>query len=180
MKAKTPRAPALRYLFPAAVIVATAILWIVIPDKGRGAAELTLSSLKEMAMVIPPIFLILGLLDIWVPRETMVRLMGEKSGWKGAALGFVLGSAAAGPLYGAFPVARVLLKKGASLRNVFILVGAWSTTKVPMLLFEAKSMGLRFTLTRLAVDLVGIAVIALATERLLSPEDRREILARAG
>jgi hypothetical protein len=42
-----------------------------------------------------------------------------------------------------FPVAQVLLKKGASRRNVLVLLGAWSTTKIPMLMFEYANLGAR-------------------------------------
>jgi len=56
-------------------------------------------SLKEMLLVIPPIFILLGILDTWVPKEVMMKYMGEKSGWKGIVLAFLIGSAAAGPLY---------------------------------------------------------------------------------
>ena len=82
-------------------------------------------------------------------------------------------------LYAAFPVAQVLLKKGASMRNVLILLGAWSTTKIPMLMFELTSMGARFTATRLIVDLGGIFLIALLMERFMKEEDRDEILEKA-
>jgi uncharacterized membrane protein YraQ (UPF0718 family) len=44
-----------------------------------------------MLSVIPPIFVLLGLLDVWVQRETMIKLMGEKSGFVGIALAFFLG-----------------------------------------------------------------------------------------
>ena len=165
------------------ILLAAAILGLVLLliDRGRGAKmiDVTLYSLKEMILVLPPIFIILGLLDVWVPREQMIRFMGEGSGAKGILLAVFLGSAAAGPLYGAFPVAQVLLKKGASLRNVVILLGAWSTTKIPMLMFELANLGLRFTVTRLAVDMVGIILIALLMERFMSEKDREEILAKA-
>jgi len=166
------------WILLAAVILALVLLLI---DRGRGAKmiDVTLYSLKEMILVLPPIFIILGLLDVWVPREQMIRFMGEGSGAKGILLAVFLGSAAAGPLYGAFPVAQVLLKKGASLRNVVILLGAWSTTKIPMLMFELANLGLRFTVTRLAVDMVGIILIALLMERFMSEKDREEILAKA-
>jgi uncharacterized membrane protein YraQ (UPF0718 family) len=82
-------------------------------------------------------------------------------------------------LYAAFPVAQVLLKKGASMRNVLILIGAWSTTKIPMLMFELTNMGTRFTVTRLVVDLAGILLIALLLERFMKDTDRDEILAKA-
>jgi hypothetical protein len=50
--------------------------------------------------------------------------MGEGSGPKGVALAFLLGSFAAGPLYGAFPFAAVLMKKGASFMNILVI--AWA------------------------------------------------------
>jgi uncharacterized membrane protein YraQ (UPF0718 family) len=114
----------------------------------------------------------LGLLDVWVKRETMIKFMGEKSGIIGVLLAFLLGSAAAGPLYAAFPVAAVLLKKGSKFSNVLIMIGAWSTTKIPLLLFEASSMGIKFMITRFILNIFGIAIIAYTVEKLLS---KREI-----
>jgi uncharacterized membrane protein YraQ (UPF0718 family) len=160
-------------------VAATLVLWLANRAVGAKAVSATLASLKEMLFVLPPIFIILGLLDVWVPRERMVKFLGEGSGIRGAAIGFVLGSAAAGPLYGAFPVAQVLLKKGASMRNVLVLLGAWSTTKIPMLMFEYANLGARFTFTRLAMNLFGIAGIAWLMDRLLGPRDREEIRGKA-
>lgn len=117
---------------------------------------------STMLLVIPPIFLLLGLMDVWVPREQMIKFLGPGSGLRGPVLAFLLGSFAAGPLYGAFPFAAVLMKKGASLMNILIFIGAWSTTKIPMLLFEISALGPRFALSRLGIDLIGIVVIAFA------------------
>jgi uncharacterized membrane protein YraQ (UPF0718 family) len=119
---------------------------------------------RTMLLVIPPIFILLGLLDVWVPREKMIRFMGPGAGPKGTVLAFLLGSFAAGPLYGAFPFAAVLMKKGASFANILIFIGAWSTTKLPMLLFEISALGARFALSRLAIDIPGIILIALAIQ----------------
>jgi hypothetical protein len=83
----------------------------------------------------------------------MIRYMGEGSGLKGILLSMFIGSAAAGPLYAAFPVSAVFMKKGVSFSNVMIFIGAWSTTKIPMVLFEFQSLGARFALTRLLVDI---------------------------
>jgi uncharacterized membrane protein YraQ (UPF0718 family) len=109
----------------------------------------------------------------------MVKYMGENSGLFGVLIAFVLGSAAAGPLYAAFPVAVVLLKKGSKLSNVLIMIGAWSTTKIPLLLFEASSMGIKFMATRFILDLIGIAVIAFSTEKLLSKKEMEGIYLKA-
>ena len=136
-------------------------------------------SLKEMMLVIPPIFILLGLLDIWVPKETMVRYMGEDAGWLGVILAILLGSAAAGPLYGAFPIAGVFMKKGVRFTNILIFIGAWSTTKIPMFLFEMASLGTRFALTRLAIDIPGIILIAYILNFFVSKEEIEEIYKKA-
>ena len=65
-----------------------------------------------------------------------------------------------------------LLKKGVSLTNVFIFIGAWSTTKIPMLLFEAGNLGVNFMLLRLGCNIVGILVIAAILTRTTSPDER--------
>ena len=53
-----------------------------------------------------------------------------------------------------------MLKKGSSLMNVFIFIGEWSMTKIPMLTFEAASLDLPFTLTRLVLSIVAMALIS--------------------
>lgn len=137
------------------------------------------NSFKEMLLILPPIFVLLGLLDEWVPRETMVKYMGRGSGLKGALLSFFLGSAAAGPLYVVFPIAAAFMRKGVGLFNIIIMVGAWSTTKIPMLLMEYTSLGAKFTLTRLALNIPIIVIIALIMQLLLSDKDVAEIYDRA-
>jgi uncharacterized membrane protein YraQ (UPF0718 family) len=136
-------------------------------------------SLKEMLLVIPPIFLLLGFLDVWVPKETMTRYMGPGSGVKGILLAIFIGSAAAGPLYGAFPVTAVLMKKGVSFTNILIFIGAWSTTKIPMFLFEIAALGPKFAWTRLAVDIPGIIIIAWVLNRTISGKEKLEIFNNA-
>jgi len=105
--------------------------------------------------------------------------MGEESGWKGAALALFLGSAAAGPLYGAFPVAAVFMKKGVKYSNILIFIGAWSTTKIPMFLFEITALGSGFALTRLALSLIGIFTIASIVNKLVSPKEKEKIYAQS-
>ena len=87
-----------------------AIVAFLYPEIGQSSTKITINNLKEMISVIPPIFILLGLLDVWVEKETMVKYMGEGAGIRGILLAFFLGSAAAGPLYAAFPIAGVLIK----------------------------------------------------------------------
>jgi len=152
------------------------ILLFIQPTLAISSLELSWNNFAEMLTVLPPIFILLGLLDVWVKKETMIKLMGEDSGLLGIVIAFILGSVAAGPLYGAFPLAAVLIKKGCKLTNVFIMLGAWSTTKIPLIMFEASSLGLEFMLLRLVLDIFGIMVIAYLTNKLLDENQKKKII----
>lgn len=164
-----------RYLPFAMAAAAFAAFVLILPAYRQKAFDMALFQAKSMLLVVPPVFVLLGLLDVWVPREKMIRYMGPGAGAKGPVLAFLLGSFAAGPLYGAFPFAAVLMKKGASLMNILVFIGAWSTTKIPLLLFEVSAMGKPFMLSRLAIDIVGIVLIAFAIQRALPEAEKRRM-----
>ena len=168
-----------RYKYFLGLVIINIVVYGLYPSVGQKSIVITWSNAVEMLSVIPPIFILLGLLDVWVQRETMIKLMGEKSGIFGILIAFFLGSAAAGPLYAAFPIAGVLLQKGSKFFNVLIFIGAWSTTKIPMLLFEASSMGWKFMMTRLVIDIPGIMLIAYVTERLLNEKEKQYVYDQA-
>ena len=65
----------MRYRAFLLVFVFIAVLTVVNYKLGLKALTISVNSFKEMIFVIPPVFVLLGLLDIWVPRETMVKFM---------------------------------------------------------------------------------------------------------
>jgi len=168
-----------RYAVFIASLLAVGVLTLFLRDIGLKALSISAQQLWQMLLIIPPIFILLGLMDVWVPRETMVKYMGEGSGLKGIILSIILGSAAAGPLYGAFPVAAVFIKKGVKFSNLLIFIGAWSTTKIPMFLFEMASLGTRFAVTRLLIDIPGIIIIAFILSKLISKKEIDDIYKNA-
>lgn len=143
-------------------------------DQGKAAFEAAALNFREMLLILPPIFVLMGLLDVWVRRETMIALMGERSGFKGMFLAFLMGSAAAGPLYAAFPMAYTMAKKGASVFNILIFIGAWSTLKIPLLLFELANLGVRFTLIRLIFNIFAIAFLSWLVKAVMTENDNRD------
>ncbi len=100
---------------------------------------------------------------------------GPGSGVKGMALAVLLGVANAGPLYAAFPVVAVMLKKGTSLFDVILFIGAWATLKIPMFLFEIQFLGVPFSTTRWVCSLIGIISIAYVTDRMHSEAEKQAI-----
>ncbi|TCK98815.1 putative permease [Natranaerovirga hydrolytica] len=164
-----------RYRFFIGTLFLMLIIWMFNRELGMNAIDTTVFSFKEMLLVIPPVFVLLGLLDIWIPKDTMIKYMGDDSGIIGVILSFLLGSAAAGPLYGAFPVAAVFMKKGVRFRNVLIFIGAWSTTKIPLFLFELSSLGPEFALTRLFINIPGIIILSMVLEKAITKEEKGNI-----
>jgi uncharacterized membrane protein YraQ (UPF0718 family) len=165
-----------RYLL-AALGFALVVL-AVHPPVGLAILCRTGSIVSEMLGVLPPIFILLGLLEVWVPRETVIRFLGERSGVVGVILSFLLGAVAAGPLYAAFPVAATMLRKGARFTNVLILLYAWSTLKLPMLLFETHALGPAFSVTRMLLNLPGILAMSWLTDRLVGSAEKKIIYSR--
>lgn len=154
-----------KYKFFLILLLCDAVLWGFQPDLSKKSLTLSCDYFLEMLSVVPPVFILMGLMDVWVPKETMMKYMGKGAGLKGGIFAFLLGSFSSGPLYAAFPIAGMFLKKGASLANVFLFLGAWSTTKIPMMLFEATQLGSRFTLIRFCLNIVGIIVLAFIIEK---------------
>lgn len=169
-----------KYILFFILLIAITVIYFINKDKGQSAINITLSNMIEMLIIIPPIFILIGLLDVWVSKERMIKLIGEGSGIKGNILAIILGSAAAGPLYAAFPIAHMLMRKGATFRNVILFIGAWSTTKIPMIIFEIASMGYKFALMRLAVSMISIFFIAFVIEKSMKKDELDMIYAKAG
>jgi uncharacterized membrane protein YraQ (UPF0718 family) len=121
----------------------------------------------EMISFIPFLFILIGLFDVWVPKEMIEKHIGKESGIKGMSLVILLAMLQAGPLYGAFPVAYILHKKGASVKNIFIFLGAFSSMKIPMLGIEMGYLGINFTIIRTLVSLPLFILIGYIMEKVV-------------
>jgi uncharacterized membrane protein YraQ (UPF0718 family) len=121
----------------------------------------------EMISFVPFLFIIIGLFDVWIPKEMVEKHIGKESRVKGILLVILLAMLQAGPLYGAFPVAYILYEKGASVRNIFIYLGAFSSMKLPMLGIEMGYLGIKFTILRTLISLPLFICIGFIMEKML-------------
>ena len=129
-----------------------------------------------MIEVLPPIMLLLGLMDEWVSRESMMKYMGEDSSVLGIVLSIALAAFAAGPMYAAFPFTAVLLKKGVKFSNIIIFMNAWCVIKISTLLFEVSALGYKFTFYRFLIDLIGVIVMGYLVDYIVNKLPKKEIL----
>ena len=160
-----------RYLFFIICFIVLVLITIFYRDLGVNSINVAFSSFKQMLQVVPPIMIILGLIDVWIPRETMMKYMGYNSGIKGVFISILIGSIAAGPMYAAFPFTKVLLKKGVKFSNIIIFMNAWCVTKISTLIFEFSSLGYKFTLARLLIDIPGVILMGYIVEALMSKDE---------
>jgi uncharacterized membrane protein YraQ (UPF0718 family) len=167
-----------RYWLSFILVAVAVLLWFWNPILGQDIFSRTIKNFREMLGILPPIFILLGLLEAWVPREIIIRYLGETSGIRGIFISIFLGAAAAGPLYAAFPVAIVMLRKGARYSNVVIFLCSWSTLKIPLILFEISALGWQLALTRAAVNIPGIIILGLLVDRLIPLAEKASIRER--
>ena len=153
-----------KYIPPIFFIILIGLSWLSDFAAGEQIGLNFWMFFKEMILFLPLMFILIGLFDVWVPRENIEKHIGKESGWKGTGLVILLATLQAGPLYGAFPFAYILWKKGCSVRNVFIYLGAFSTIKIPMLTFEIGFLGLKFSLLRTLITLPVFILIGYLME----------------
>jgi uncharacterized membrane protein YraQ (UPF0718 family) len=117
--------------------------------------------IKGMAKVFPCAFILIGLFDVWVKKETVERHMGQQSGWRGYVWALLLAGTTVGGMFVGFPVAYALHAKGAKLSVTFTYIGAAAICRVPMTLFEAFYLGGTFTLVRFVVSVPLVIVSSI-------------------
>jgi uncharacterized membrane protein YraQ (UPF0718 family) len=156
-----------RFAGPLVVLTMYISLSLVRADLATQSSQVAWDYLKEMALIIPPVFLLMGLIEAWMPRDKIQKWLGKESGLKGLFISFILGTLPTGPLYVAFPMAATLIHKGASRMNMVVFLGSWAALKIPQLMVEIKFLGIAFTLLRFILTLAALVFMGLLMEKIL-------------
>jgi uncharacterized membrane protein YraQ (UPF0718 family) len=141
------------------------------PTKAVLSLKNSLYYIKEMLSIMPVILVITALIEAWVPKNTIQSAIGKDAGVKGLVFSFLLGSFSAGPIYAAFPICKTLVKKGASITNLVVILSTWAVVKVPMLVNESKFLGTRFMMIRWILTTVSIFIMAFIISKIVKKDD---------
>ena len=117
-----------------------------------------LSFAFTMLKVLPAAFIIIGLFEVWIKKETIEKHLGNDSNIIAYFWIILLASTTVGGMYVAFPVSASLYKKGAKLSVVFAYLAAAAVFRIPMAIFESTFLGLKFTILRFAISLPLIII----------------------
>jgi len=153
------------------ILIVYGVMALISVDTFKRSSDEAIYYVKEMIGIMPVIFGMIVLIEVWLPRKVIEKHMGNKSGAFGIVLAFLMGMLSAGPIYAAFPITKALYKKGASTRNVVIILSSWAVIKVPMLVNEAKFLGIKFMVTRWVLTIVAILIIGVLMDKLVSNEE---------
>ena len=142
-----------------AIFIIVSILIGFRPGKviGKNFVQFSVSMLK----LLPAAYILIGLFQVWVKKETVEKHLGKSSGVKGYIWAILLASTIIGGLYVALPIGYYLYNKGAKLSVIFTYLGASTIGKIPMTIFEISFMGLKFSLIRLLVSIPLVIVSSI-------------------
>ena len=121
------------------------------------AAKAFLSSLPFFIAV----FVLIGLVEVFVTPKIIVSLMGASRGILAPAFAAVVGGVMSGPPAASYPMAKVLLERGAGVAAMATLIIAWVAVGTVSLPVEIKLLGPRFAWTRWALTFILSIVLGV-------------------
>ena len=138
-------------------------------DKQRSKEALK-ATFKIFYVVLPVlifVFVLMGLIEAYISRETIVSILGQKSGILGILYAEIVGSVALFMPPAVFPFGGYLLKNGASYGSIAGFVFTAILIGITTLPLEFKLLGKRFTIARNIFTFVLAFFISLLMEVIL-------------
>lgn len=126
---------------------------------------------KDMVLILPPAFILIGLFEVWISRERVEKSLGDKSGFTKYIYAILLAATTVGGTFVAFPLANSLYHKGAGYDTIITYVTSASLFMIPMSLMEASILGVPFTLLRLGSSIPLIIISANLLKYYLNKHD---------
>ena len=91
-------------------------------DFGEKIGENFMIFARDMILILPPAFVIIGLFEIWINQETIDKSFGKVSGFKKYIYSILLAATTVGGTFVSFPVANSLYHKGAGFKAIFTYI----------------------------------------------------------
>ena len=162
------------YLVMSGIIVVFVVLYFVFPAKGEVSLKNSWQFFIEMMEILPAVTILIGILSVWATQEMVTKYLGKESGFKGFLIALLMGTLPAGPLYVAFPVAKALRMKGASVGNMVTYLSVFAAIKLPQLLMEWRFLGWKFTLLRFPITVVLIYLMSMVVDLIFKKTEKKE------
>jgi len=166
MKKKKEKNNKLDYTIFVIFILFLLISQLVKFDMGKVITDNFLIFSRDMLLILPPAFIIIGLFEVWVSRKKIENSFGSASGFKRYIYAILLAATTVGGTFVAFPVANSLYHKGADYSSIFTYITAASLVMIPMSIMEASIIGLEFTLLRIGLSLPLVVISSIILNKI--------------
>lgn len=122
--------------------------------------------LKMFLNLAPTILLVLAMVSIllfFLPNELIVKYLGEDASWAGYGIAAVVGSLALIPGFIAYPLSGALTQSGVAYPVIAVFITTLMMVGILTLPIEIKFFGLKTSLLRNLLFLIGALIIGFFT-----------------
>jgi len=148
-------------------IVLFGISFLKDKQRSKEALKATFNIFYVVLPVLIFVFVLMGLIEVYISRETIVSILGQKSGILGILYAEIVGSVALFMPPAVFPFGGYLLKNGASYGSIAGFVFTAILIGITTLPLEFKLLGKRFTIARNIFTFVLAFFVSLLMEVIL-------------
>ncbi|MDZ7795302.1 MAG: permease [Spirochaetia bacterium] len=133
--------------------------------------SITYDTFLRVIKIMIAVFIIIGLIKVWVHPKHLSRFLGKEAGFKGLLFASTFPIILGGSLFTMFPLLRILREKGASIAAILSFITAWGG-KAPLLPLEISFLGVQFAVLRIAVIIPSALLIGIFGEFLIEKWER--------
>ncbi|WP_298039073.1 hypothetical protein [uncultured Desulfuromonas sp.] len=143
-------------------------VWAFRVDAGRAlqGLQVGMGTFWSVSLIIVAVMGLVGLVQVWVSRDLVGRLLGKEGGLRALLLAAVCGSVLVGPPFLIFPLLAGIRAQGARWAVVGTVLAVYAV-KPPMIPLEMEFLGLRFSLLRTLFTVLLAIPIGLAVEAVM-------------
>jgi uncharacterized membrane protein YraQ (UPF0718 family) len=136
--------------------------------KGQHLAGL-LEAKKLFLNILPLLlcaFIMVGFINILLPKELLQSWLGKGSGWKGLIVGPAIGALVQGGPYAFFPLFNAVFRESVTTGTAIAMITAWGMINVGHLPYELAFLGPRFIVLKYCIYLALPSLAGLLADLL--------------
>jgi uncharacterized membrane protein YraQ (UPF0718 family) len=140
-------------------------LWGFASTPERAAAALRIAAI-QLGSVVPLLLAVMGLvglLQVWISRDLVARLLGREGGMRALLIAALCGTILIGPAYLIFPMLLAIQKQGARWAVIVIVLATYAV-KLQMIPLEVGFLGWKFSALRIGLTLLLAIPLGLLVE----------------
>ena len=137
--------------------------------KHRGGVQEAMKMFWNVLPLLICAFIIVGFLDLLLPRETLQSWMGDEAGWRGLVTGSVIGALVQGGPFAFFPLFDAVFRDSVTTGTAVAMITAWGMINVGHLPYELAFLGPRFMALKYSLYLAVPALTGALANLLFGP-----------